>query len=56
MDWDNAAASIKPLQDAIVATGLLPGDDWQTLEGQVHTFKVRKKTEERVEIQLLRLR
>lgn len=50
LDWDNAF--IKPLQDCLVEAGLLPGDDWQTLEGHVTSHKAGSKAEERTEVTL----
>ena len=48
LDWDNAF--VKPLQDLVVQAGLLPGDDWKTLEGSVSCYKARSKAEERTEV------
>lgn len=50
LDWDNAAASIKPAQDAIVRAGWLPSDDWRTLEGTAISAKVKTKAEQRTEV------
>lgn len=47
MDYDNI--SVKYLQDALVKTGILQGDDWQRLEG---TIKSRKAKDERTEIEI----
>jgi len=48
MDWDNPFT--KPLQDLLVNRGLIPSDNWQTLEGCVKSRKVATKTEERTEL------
>jgi Holliday junction resolvase RusA-like endonuclease len=53
LDFDNAFT--KPLQDALVEAGLLPGDDWRTLEGRVASHKARSKAEERTEVTIERL-
>lgn len=58
LDWDNAAASVKPAQDALVELGWIPSDDWKTLEGTAISKKVKTKAEQRTEItitQLMRL-
>lgn len=55
MDWDNAAASMKRLQDSIVEAGLLPDDNWRVLEGAVVSAKAASKAEERTEIEIVRL-
>lgn len=55
MDWDNASFSIKPLQDAMKAAGLIPDDDWRTLEGQAVVRKVGTRANERVVVELERL-
>ena len=52
-DWDNA--HIKELQDTLVRIGLLPDDDWKTLQGKVQTFKVSCAEEERTEIFIVEL-
>jgi hypothetical protein len=55
MDWDNASFSVKPLQDAMKAAGLIPDDDWRTLEGRAVATKCATRAEERVEVLLERL-
>lgn len=52
-DWDNYRT--KALQDCLVAAGLLPGDDWKTLEGEVITRKAKMKFEERTVIEIWKL-
>lgn len=47
-DWDNYR--LKELQDCLVHAGLLPGDAWDQLQGQVITRKARTKAEERTEV------
>ena len=53
LDWDNYR--LKDLQDCIVKSGILDGDEWDVLEGSVVSAKAHKKEEERtvVEIQTL---
>lgn len=53
LDWDNSFT--KPLQDCLVESGLLPGDDWRTLEGAVRSCKAASKKDERTEIVIERL-
>ena len=55
-DWDNAAASVKEMQDAMVDLGWLPGDDWDVLEGSARGRPVKTEAEERVEAVLTRLK
>lgn len=47
-DWD--AYHIKELQDSLCHAGILDGDDWDLLEGQVTSEKVHTKAEEKTEI------
>lgn len=49
-DWDNY--STKQLQDCLVKSGLLDGDDWDQLLGDVIPQKVHTKAEERTVIQI----
>lgn len=53
LDFDNAFT--KPLQDCLVAAGIIPGDDWKTLEGHVACHKAGSKSEERTEVTIERL-
>jgi hypothetical protein len=53
MDWDNPFT--KPLQDLLVNRGLIPSDDWQTLEGCVKSRKAATKTAERTVIIISRI-
>lgn len=52
-DWD--AYDVKWVQDLLVNIGVLPGDDWAVLQGEVRSEKVHKKEEERTEIEIVRL-
>lgn len=54
-DWDNAAASIKGMQDELVDLGFLPGDDWQVLEGTAKAVKVSTRAEQGVTVAITRL-
>lgn len=47
-DWDGY--HIKELQDVCVKSGLLDGDEWDILEGQVISEKAYAKDAERTEI------
>lgn len=49
-DWDGY--HIKELQDLLVKAGILDGDQWDLLEGQVISEKVRQEAEERTEIEV----
>lgn len=51
-DYDNYRS--KPLQDLLVAAGIIPGDDWKTLQGTVISRKC-KPGEERTEIEIVEL-
>ena len=53
MDWDNP--NVKHLQDQLVRGGLIPSDDWHTLEGCVKSRKANTKAEERTEIEIEQL-
>lgn len=53
LDWDNSFT--KPLQDCLVAAGLLPDDNWRVLEGAVRSCKAASKRDERTEIVIERL-
>lgn len=48
-DWDNYR--LKDVQDCLVVAGLLPDDDYATLQGCVSSYKVYSKEEERTEIE-----
>lgn len=52
-DWDGW--SIKELQDAVVASGILCGDAWNQLEGRVRSRKVHTKEEERTEVEIFEI-
>ena len=55
-DWDNAAGSVKEIQDQLVRQGWLPdGDGWRELEGTARAVKVAHKNEQRTEVKLTRL-
>jgi hypothetical protein len=47
-DWDNY--DIKALQDLLVKSGILFGDDWIALRGEIDPRKVDKKEEEKTVI------
>ena len=49
-DWD--AYHIKELQDLLVHAGVLPDDDWLTLEGEVVSRKAKDQTEEKTVIEI----
>lgn len=49
-DWDNYWT--KGLQDCLVGAGLLCGDDWRVLRGEVISEKVNSRAEERTEIEI----
>jgi hypothetical protein len=55
LDWDNAAGSIKPIQDALVEAGWLPADDWKTLEGIAISKKANTKKEQRTVVTIERI-
>lgn len=50
LDWDNWRT--KELQDGLILAGILPSDDWSTLQGRVISKKVHSKEEERTEVRL----
>jgi hypothetical protein len=50
-DWDNYR--IKYLQDWLIHLGIIPGDAWNQLKGEVQSFKVNSKDEERTEVLIL---
>lgn len=50
-DWDGY--HIKELQDLLVHAGILDGDKWDLLEGQIISEKVRSEAEERTEIEII---
>lgn len=52
MDWDNAAASIKAAQDALVTEGWLPSDDWKTLEGEAVCVKVKHRKQQKTIVEI----
>lgn len=43
---------IKELQDMCIKAGLLAGDEWDILQGEVISEKVHKKEQERTEIEI----
>ncbi len=47
-DWDNYR--IKYVQDWLTKLGIIPGDAWHQLQGEVKSFKVNTVEEERTEI------
>lgn len=47
-DWDGY--HIKEIQDMLVKAGLLDGDEWNLLQGEVISEKVHSAEEERTEI------
>jgi hypothetical protein len=49
-DWDNYR--IKELQDCLVHAGILDGDEWNILTGQVIPRKAKTKADERTEIEI----
>lgn len=53
LDWDNYY--LKYPIDMLVAAGILPSDDWRTLEGRVSSHKVHSEAEERTEILITEL-
>ena len=55
LDWDNAAASIKAAQDALVEDGWLPDDNYRVLEGSAVSIKVNTRTEQRTEVTIERI-
>ena len=50
-DWDNYRT--KDLQDALIIAGLLPDDNWRTLQGRVESHQVQTKAEERTEVSVV---
>lgn len=52
-DWDNAF--IKSLQDCLVTAGLLPSDDYGSLEGSVISKKVQETAQEKTTIEIIRI-
>lgn len=48
LDWDNWHT--KSLQDVLVRTGFLHGDDWRVLQGRVVAHKADSEAEERTEV------
>jgi Holliday junction resolvase RusA-like endonuclease len=53
-DWDNLAASLKSLQDAVVAAGWLPDDNWKVLTGEAIPANAKTKAEQRTVIEITR--
>lgn len=49
-DWDNW--SIKECQDLLIKAGILHGDDWHSLQGEIVSEKVHSKDEERTVIEI----
>lgn len=47
-DWDGY--HVKELQDLLIKAGILDGDEWNLLQGEVISEKVYSKEEERTEI------
>lgn len=52
-DWDGY--DIKSMQDLVVKSGILPGDDWFTLRGEVIPEKVDKESEEKTVIEIIQI-
>ena len=52
-DWDGW--HIKELQDLLVKSGVIPGDDWATLGGEVLSRKVKTKEEEKTVIEITQI-
>lgn len=52
-DWDGY--HVKELQDLLVKSGILPGDDWATLQGKVVPQKAAKKEEEKTVIEITQI-
>lgn len=50
LDWDNSFT--KPLQDLLIEVGILAGDGWQQLRGQVIPHQVKTRKEERTEVRI----
>lgn len=53
-DWDNW--HIKELQDVLVHAGILDGDEWNMLRGEIISEKVHTKAEERTEISIEKIK
>jgi hypothetical protein len=53
-DYDNYHCKI--LQDLLVRSGLLPDDDWRTLQGRCISKKANNWEEERTEVEIRKLR
>lgn len=51
-DWDNLAASVKQLQDAVVEAGWLPDDNWKVLTGEAIPAKAKTRAEQRTVIEI----
>jgi Holliday junction resolvase RusA-like endonuclease len=47
-DWDNY--HVKELQDLLIKVGVLDGDEWDFLQGEIISEKVYTEAEERTEI------
>lgn len=43
-DWDNNAT--KFLQDRLIHAGIIPGDGWNVLQGQIVSLKAKSREEE----------
>lgn len=52
-DWDGY--DIKSMQDLVVKSGILPGDDWFTLRGEVISEKVDEESQEKTVIEIIQL-
>lgn len=52
-DYDNY--NIKELQDLVVKSGIIPGDDWQTLRGRCIPHKAATEAEVGTRIEIIEL-
>jgi len=52
-DYDNIR--IKELQDCLVHAGILDGDEWDVLQGEVISCKAATKAEERTVVEVMEL-
>lgn len=51
LDWDNYR--LKDLQDCIVKSGILDGDEWNVLEGSVISKKAHSEAEEKTVVEII---